>query len=67
MGTTLAIIIEATGSSVIVAGIVLEAITGAGLGYIVISAGCLLTTVWGLIFSKIVKRPAQTGAGKRER
>ncbi len=55
MTRTLAIALEGAGISVITAGIVVEFVLHADLGYILITGGSLGVAMGGLIFAKFVR------------
>ncbi|NVM23866.1 MAG: histidine kinase [Desulfobacterales bacterium] len=55
LSRTLAIALEVVGCSVIVAGISVELYTGAPIGYVVISCGCVAIAAGGMIFTKLIR------------
>lgn len=55
LGRPLAIALEAVGCGAILAGISVELHTGAPVGYIVISCGCVAIAAGGMIFTKLIR------------
>lgn len=53
---TLAIILEAVGCCVVLAGIIIEIITRAPLGYMIITGGALIIAAGGMVFAKIIRK-----------
>ncbi len=56
MTKILAIGLETAGCCVGVAGITVEAMVHAQLGYILITAGAVLVAIGGMLFAKVVRR-----------
>ena len=52
---TLAIALEAVGCCVVLAGITVEVSTGSAVGHWIISIGCLLAMVGGMIYVKLFR------------
>ncbi len=52
---TLAIALEAVGSCVVLAGITIEVATGAAVGHIIITSGCLVAMIGGMIYVKLFR------------
>jgi len=53
---TLAIALETVGCCVVLAGIIIEVITRAPLGYVIITCGALTVAAGGMIFAKIIRK-----------
>ena len=51
----LAIALETVGASVVAAGIAIEVATGAEIGYIIISGGCLVGFVGAMFYAKVFR------------
>ena len=56
LSKNLAIALETVGSCVILAGVVVEWISGADYGYVVITGGALVASFGSMIFAKCVKK-----------
>lgn len=53
---TLAIALEVVGCCVVLTGIIIEIITRAPLGYIIITGGALIVAAGGMVFAKIIRK-----------
>lgn len=53
---TLAIALEAVGCCIVLAGIIIEIITRAPLGYMIITGGALIIAAGGMVFAKIIRK-----------
>jgi len=53
---TLAIALEAVGCCVVLAGITIEVATGAAVGHIIITCGCLFAMLGGMIYVKLFRK-----------
>jgi len=53
---TLAIALEAVGCCVVLAGITVEVATRAALGHIVITSGCLVAMIGGMMYVKLFRK-----------
>ena len=53
---TLAVALEAVGCSVVLTGVIIELITHADFGYVIITSGAWFVAAGGMIWVKIVRR-----------
>lgn len=53
---TLAVALEAVGIASLTGGIVIEAVTGADIGYIIITSSSLLIAAGSLLYAKVIRR-----------
>lgn len=54
---TLAIALEAVGSCVVLVGIAIEVATGAAVGHIIITSGCLFAMLGAMMYVKLFRKP----------
>ena len=53
----LAIAFEAVGSCVVLTGIAIEVVTRAAIGHIIITSGCLVAMIGGMMYVKLFRKP----------
>jgi len=53
---TLAVALEAVGCSIGVAGIVVESLTGADAGYVLITSGAVIIALGAGVFAKLIRK-----------